>query len=118
MAKYRRYSMAFKRQVAEEYVSGQATLYGLGRRYDICPRLVRNWVDKYESGAFDEAAETAAAAPEYEARLAALERKVGQLTLENEFLKKALASSRRQRVARSSVVSGPRVSRSPKDAGS
>ena len=118
MAKHRSYAIAFKRQIAQEYLSGDETFHSLSRSYGLDRKLIRIWVGKYEAGEFDEAAEPSVALPEYEARVAALERKVGQLTLENEFLKKALASSRQKHAERLSVVSGPRVSRSPKDAGS
>jgi hypothetical protein len=54
---------------------------------------------------------------EYEARIAALERKVGQLTMENDLLKKTLSGSRFPNGASSSIVSGPPVSPERKDAG-
>ena len=58
MAKHRTHSMAFKRQVAQEYLAGE-TLYGLARRHDLSRTLIRIWVDKYEAGAFDEDVEAA-----------------------------------------------------------
>ena len=54
---------------------------------------------------------------EYEARIAALERLVGKLTLENEFLKGASRDVPRPRSETMSVIAGPVVSRLPKDAG-
>ena len=35
MAKHRTYSIAFKRQVAQEYLSGDESLHGLAKRHDI-----------------------------------------------------------------------------------
>jgi len=52
-----------------------------------------------------------------EARIAALERLVGKLVLENEFLKGASRDAARPRGETTSVITGPVVSRSPKDAG-
>ena len=118
MAKHRTYSIAFKRQVAQEYLSGDESLHGLAKRHDICRNLIRIWVRKYEASEFDDEVEAANLLQEYEARIAALERNVGQLALENDFLKKASISQRRNSVSGSSVVSGPTVSRSDKDAGS
>jgi transposase-like protein len=118
MAKHRTYSIEFKRQIAQEYLSGEESLYGLARRHDICRNLIRIWVGKYEAGEFDEEVEAANLLREYEAHIAALERKVGQLTLENDFLKRASSALRRKNVSGSSVVSGPKVSASPKDAAS
>jgi transposase len=53
---------------------------------------------------------------DYEARIAALERLAGKLALENDFLKGALQRDRRPKSATTSVVVGPLVSPSQKDA--
>ena len=53
MAKHRTHSIAFKRQVVQEYLAGE-TLHGLARRHDLSRTLIRIWVEKYEAGAFDE----------------------------------------------------------------
>ena len=58
MARYRTHSVAFKRQVAQEYLSGE-TLHGLAKRHDLSRNLVRVWVQKYETGAFDDDAAAA-----------------------------------------------------------
>ncbi len=118
MAKHRTYSIAFKRQVAETYLSGEESFHDLARRHDVCRSLIRIWVKKHEAGEFDEEVEAAGLLQEMEASIAALERKVGQLTMENDFLKKASARLHRKPASSSSVVSGPQVSQSPKDAGS
>ena len=85
MAKHRTHSIAFKRQIVQEYLAGE-TLHGLARRHDLSRTLIRIWVDKYEAGAFDEDAEAASTIQEYEAQIAALERLVGKQALELEFL--------------------------------
>ena len=53
---------------------------------------------------------------DYEARIAALERLAGKLALEAEFLKGALENARLPKNAASSVVAGPKVSPSARDA--
>jgi transposase len=116
MAKHRSHSVEFKRQVAQEYLAGE-TLHGLAKRHDICRNLIRVWVQKYEAGEFDEDAQTADLLQQYEARIAALERLVGKQALELEFLKGARKSAPQPRSGNTSVVVGPRVSASPKDAG-
>jgi hypothetical protein len=50
---YRSHSVAFKRQVAEEFLAGE-TLHGLAKRHDLCRNLSRVWVAKYEAGGFDD----------------------------------------------------------------
>ena len=55
MARHRSHSVEVKRQVAQEFLAGE-TLHGLAKRHD----LSRNfWVEKYETGAFDDEAEAA-----------------------------------------------------------
>ncbi len=116
MPRYRSHSVAFKRQVAEEYFAGES-LHGLAKRHDLARNLIRIWVAKYEAGAFDEDAQAADLLQAYEARIAALERLVGKQALELEFLKGARPSARSPRSAPTSVISGPAASPSPKDAG-
>jgi transposase len=113
---HRSHSVAFKRQVVEEFLAGE-TLHGLAKRHDICRNLIRVWVAKYEAGAFDEDASAADLIQAYEARIAALERLVGKQALELEFLKGASASAARTRSAPISIITGPMGSPSPKDAG-
>ena len=118
MARYRTHTIEFKRQVAEEHLSQGAALSELARRHDISRELLRIWVKKYEAG---DLACGRPATPDrraYEAKVAGLERKVGQLTMELDLLKKGLASARRPRGASSSVVSGPKPAASEPGAGS
>jgi transposase len=115
MAKHRSHSTEFKRQVAQEFIAGE-TLHALARRHDISRNLIRVWVKKLEAGAFDDDARAADLLPEYEAKIAALERMVGKQALEIEFLKGALRSAPRSRSATTSTITGPMTSPSPKDA--
>jgi transposase-like protein len=115
MVKHRSHSIEFKRQVAQEFLSGE-TLHGLAKRHDISRNLIRVWVGKYEAGAFDEDAQAADLIQEYEARIAALERLVGRQALELEFVKGALRQGRPPRSEAMSVITGPTGSPSPRDA--
>jgi transposase len=114
MAKHRTYAIEFKRQVAQEYLAGE-TLHGLAKRHDICRNLIRVWVQKYETGEFDEDATAADLVQQYEARIAALERLVGKQALELEFLKGAPRNATRPRSAPTSMIVGPPASPSPED---
>jgi transposase len=115
MATHRRHSFEFKRQVVQEYLAGE-TLHGLAKRHDLARNLIRIWVEKYEAGAFDDDAQAMDLIPAYEARIAALERLVGQQALELEFLKGALKNAPRPRSGPMSVVSGPTACPSRKGA--
>jgi transposase len=116
MTRHRNHSIQFKRQIVQEYLSGEP-LHGLARRYDIARNLIRIWIRKHEEGAFDEDVEAVDLIQEYEARIAALERLVGKQALELEFLKGALRNAQRPKNATTSVITGPAASSSPKDAG-
>lgn len=116
MAKHRSHSVEFKRQVAQEFISGE-TLHGLAKRHDVSRNLIRIWVRKYEEGAFDEDAQAADLIQEYEARIAALERLVGKQALELEFLKGALRNAPRPRSGTMSVITGPVASPTLTDVG-
>jgi transposase len=115
MAQHRSHSVAFKRQVAQEFIGGEA-LHALSRRHDISRQLIRIWVGKFEAGALDDDVQAADLLQEYEAKIAALERMVGRQALEIEMLKGALKYAPRPRSANASVITGPAVSRSAGDA--
>jgi transposase-like protein len=83
----RRFSNEFKRQVVEEHLSGVSTAAQLMRRHDISSGLLYHWKDQYAKGRFDNPPTQEAALEE---RVWQLEQLVGKLTLENEFLKKAV----------------------------
>ncbi len=118
MARYRTYTIEFKRRLVEEHLSGGVGLSELARRHDISRELLRIWVRKYEAGAFAGDGPTKADRRAYEAPIAGLERKVGQLTMELDLLKRGLTSARRPSGARSSVVSGPKPAAAEPGAGS
>ena len=98
VARHRTYSVAFKRQVVQEYLAGES-LHGLAKRHDLARNLIRIWVAKYEAGAFDDDAQAADLLQEYEAKIAALERMVGRQALELEFCKGTSASAARSKSA-------------------
>ena len=116
MIKHRSHSVEFERQVAQEFVAGE-TLHALSKGHDISRQLIRIWVQKCETGAFDEDACAADMIQVYEARIVALERMDGRRALKTEFLKGALKNTPRPRSATTSVVTGPAAFPSQKDAG-
>src|SRR5205807_5403814 len=91
--------------------------HALAQPHRISRYLIKIWVAKYEGGGLNSDAAAADVLAGYEARIAALERVVGKLPLQNEFLKGASRHVRQLRSASTSVVAGPVVSQSQKDAG-
>lgn len=109
--RHRRHSTARKREIVEAYFNGES-MRALSQKYDVCRTLIPIWIEKYERGEFDDDAVEEELLPEYETRIAALERLVGRQALEIEFLKGARRRERSQRSAPGSVVTGPPQSRS------
>ena len=90
MKNQRTFSLEFKRQVVEELLSGESRPAQLCRRYNISSSLLYHWKKQYSRGKFNNEPTEEAALKD---RVEKLERLVGKLTLENEFLKKGLQNS-------------------------
>ncbi|MBB4189844.1 transposase-like protein [Sinorhizobium terangae] len=117
MARHRNHSIKFKRQIVQEYFSGES-LHGPAKRYDIARNLIRVWIHKYEEDAFDDDIEAVDLIQEYEVRIAALERLVGKQALELEFLKGGLKNAQRPKTRLHPSSPAPRPAFPlPKDAG-
>lgn len=88
----KRFTREFKLQVIRAFESG-TTVSELTRQFDIHPNLVYKWSQEYRnnpSGAFHGTASAGEVPQQAEQRVAELERIIGRLTVENDFLKKAL----------------------------
>ena len=90
MRNQRSFSLEFKRGVVEELLSGESRPAQLCRRYNISSSLLYHWKRQYSRGKFDNEPTEEAALKD---RIEKLERLVGRLTLENEFLKRGLKNS-------------------------
>ena len=110
MARHRRYDLDFKRRLAREYLSGGVTLGALARHHDVSRNLIRLWVEKYEAGEFEDGEVQTEQLSHCQTRIAELERKVGQLVMENEWLKKRGLRQFSAAPRGNCVVSGPAVS--------
>ncbi|MEK7395413.1 MAG: transposase, partial [Candidatus Poribacteria bacterium] len=90
MRNQRRFSIEFKSQVIHDLLSSESSPAQLCRRYNISSSLLYHWKKQYSRGKFNNEPTEEAALKD---RVEKLERLVGKLTLENEFLKKGLQSS-------------------------
>ena len=88
--KQRRFTNEFKRQIVEELLSSSSSSAQLCRRHSISSSLLSHWKKQYAKGSFGNEPTMEAAQTE---RIRQLEQMVGRLTMENEFLKKALQNS-------------------------
>ena len=105
MSNQRSFSLEFKRQLVEELMSGESRPAQICRCHNISPSLLYHWKRQYSRGKFNNEPTEEGALKD---RIEKLERLVGKLTLENEFLKKGLQHSiiRSQRNGKSSPRSG------------
>lgn len=92
--KRRRFTQDFKRSVVEQLLSETAGPAELCRRHNIASGQLYTWKKQYADGKLDPEPSKEA---ELEARVRELERLLGKVvTLENEFLKKAVRNSLKQ----------------------
>jgi transposase-like protein len=92
MAKpHRSFPREFKLQLVREIEAGTSSMAELARRHEVHPNLILKWVKQYRAKgdeAFKHDIVGDGSAPE--AKIAELEQTIGQLTVENRFLKKLL----------------------------
>ena len=89
----RNHTPAFKAKVALAAVKGDRTLAQLAEHFDVHPNQVTAWKAQLEGGASDVfgAWSPATAAPAVDVK--SLHAKIGELTLENDFLEGALTKA-------------------------
>jgi transposase len=95
----RRFTPEFKRSIIEQLLSEAASPAELCRRYNVSSGLLFTWKKHYAQGKLDSDPSREA---ELQARVRDLEQMLGKLSLENEFLKKALRNSLKQSETKSS----------------
>src|SRR4030043_54811 len=111
----RNFSVEFKRQVVEELIGGASRPAQICRRYEIVPSLLNHWKKQYNLGRFDNEPVREAALQD---RIGKLERLVGKLTLENEFLKKAYQQQLSRQVRNGKSLNNTDISSKPSKVGS
>ena len=86
----RKLTSGFKVHVVEEVVSGRATAAQVARRYGLSGGQISDWMNDYEEGRLGAVFNSIEEDPSYmRGRIAELERIIGQLSIENSYLKKA-----------------------------
>lgn len=85
---YRRHSAQFKLQLCHDIRSGTLGRRDAQRKYTLSANLIQMWLTQFDRGELSNEEAEASVVADYEAKIAALERKVGQLTMELELVKK------------------------------
>ena len=90
MAKRRTYSAEFKARVALEALSGAHTLAELASKHQVHPNMITQWKRKAQESLPELFAKnTERKDADRDAEVKELHAKIGQLTVENDFLSKA-----------------------------
>jgi transposase len=89
MKKRKTYSPGFKTKIVLEVLQERETVQEIGRKYEIHPSQISTWKTQFLSQA-DQVFERGASKTEDDKEKDALFKKVGQLQLEVDFLKKVL----------------------------
>ena len=105
--RHRRYSTEFKLQLVQAYLDGEGSVKGIATRHGIGHSLLLLWIDKYQRGELTEEVQLQEQVQEYEVKIATLERKVGQLTMELDMLKKTASWQAAKNGVQPSIISGP-----------
>lgn len=88
----RKFTSEFKFKIVLEALSERYSLQELGRKYEVHPNQITNWKTQFlknGQGVFDRPVKDAKS--ESEEKEAQLLKTIGQLKVENDFLKKALS---------------------------
>ena len=88
----RKHTPAFKAKVALAAIKGQSTLAELAQHFDVHPNQITQWKAQLQEGAagvFGSGGSGWAATPAVDVK--SLHAKIGELTLENDFLEGALS---------------------------
>ena len=89
----RNHSPAFKAKVALAALKGDETMSELATQFDVHPNQIKQWKDQLLEGVTNVFDDKPKASKEPEIDVKSLHAKIGQLTLENDFLGEALAKA-------------------------
>ena len=81
----KKYPEEFKKQIVELYENGKSVI-NLAREYGLVKQTIYKWIHRYETVAKDEAGNDVS-----QADINAMKKRIAELEMENEILKKATA---------------------------
>jgi len=92
MSRRRKFTAEFKAKVALEALSNYLTLAQLSSKYDVHPNVISSWKRHAQAGIVESfSGKGKNNDKDHEAEIKELHAKIGQLTIEKDFLQKAFA---------------------------
>jgi len=113
---YWRHAAQFKLQLCQDIRSGELGRRDAQKKYSLSANLIEIWLTQFDNGELTGEEVEAWMVIGYEAKIAALERKVGQLTMELDLVKKTPRLRLVSDNESSSIISGPKAA--PSEGGS
>jgi len=112
--RYRTYGYQFKKDLVDQIDGGLLSVNQAAREHSITPSLIKRWADQVHEGTLVN--KPTAKEKALERDLERYKKKVGELTLANDLLKKTIESSQRMRRLNSCVVTQGALDRSKEPA--
>jgi len=112
--KRRKYSIEQKKEIVQRALSGESILK-IGKEKNISPDLISRWKRQYLDGELS--GNTNQEVKKLQTQLAKLEQMIGKLTMENYILKKEKEYIQKRKKEDSSIITGPYLNPSKKNAG-
>lgn len=106
---YRRHSTPFKLRLCQDIRNGVIGRRDAQRTNGVSANLIQLWLTQFDRGELNDEEAEASVIAEYEVNIAALERKVGQLTMELDLAKKTPRQGIASYSGSSSIITGPRT---------
>ena len=88
--KRRNHSPAFKAKVALAAIKNESTMADLSKRFNINQNMITRWKKQLLENSAEVFASKAGFSTDRDAEIKSLQAKIGEITMENDFLSKAL----------------------------
>ncbi len=88
--KRRNHTPAFKAKVALAAIKNESTMAALSKRFNINQNMITRWKKQLLENSAEVFASKAGFSTDREAEIKSLQAKIGEITMENDFLSKAL----------------------------
>ena len=90
--KRRRFTAQFKAKVATEALRGERTIQAIAAKYEVHPNQVSGWKRQAQAGLQEVFASATSRQQDHEAIIHELHAKIGELTVERDFLSRGLGN--------------------------